>query len=279
MISNSCRFMLSSWDRYEKQLCVLIPKLHAKGAFEQQKDKATMDLLRSNSPIFTVAIKAFEKLKAASNGSDRQSEIAEAWAYLNVFSCLPCQSGGEASKIMECTLKSLLQDISTHSDEPKLAPLAGKALGILASVGKSVVSSSQLVTLTSAFARNPVFLRGVCDYIKKCKPELSEEQRESLSDSYVDNLASSRHEVRRASMSLLEILLSPPDAKFPEPSDTLRTITLIEDTPFIIPNQRNLSMYVRKLGSEYGQLDAKSLERRMVPIYMFGMFWISINYV
>lgn len=270
--------MLTSWDRYEKQLCVLIPKLHAKGAFEQHKDKTTIDLLRPNSPIFSAAIKAFEKLKAASNGSDRQSETAEAWAYLNVFSCLPSQAGSEASKIMERSLENLLDDISSHSEQQRLAPLAGKALGILATVGKSVVSSSQLITLTAAFARNPVFLRGVCNYIKKCKPELSEEQREALSDSYVDNLASSRHEVRRASMSLLEILLSPPDAKFPEPSDTLRTITLLEDTPFIIPNQRNLSMYVRKLGSEYGRLSPKSLERRMVPIYMFGTFWASINY-
>ena len=179
---------------------------------------------------------------------------------------------------------TIITSIATGVENRKLAPIAGKALSFLSQLDKvkkertTKLPSSTLRTLIERFHSNTAFLAGVLAYIKTAGIELfSIDEQKQISDSLRSNLASPSHETRRASISILEIFSKYWNAKSDDASETLRTMGLIEDTPFLISNQRNLAMYVRKLGMEYAHIPRDSPERQLVPWYCFGLMTIKFS--
>lgn len=263
--------MLASWSLYDKSLCILIPKLQEAGALSAKHNEQLSESLGANSPIITSAFETFKRLEDSLNTSTSASEgatVAQAWGYLSLMNSLPLPADATA---ITSRVHELLTSISVSTPSKCLAPLAGKALGIMGASGALTLQTSCLLPLISAYYDNAVFLQGLFDCLKQSRvPIFSKDEQETICDSLVLNLSSASHEVRRLSISLIDKLPNILGDEGEDSINVMHTLGLVEDTPFIISNQRNLSMYVRKLGMEYPHLGTNRRERRIVPAYLFG---------
>ncbi|TGZ79617.1 hypothetical protein EX30DRAFT_321196 [Ascodesmis nigricans] len=270
------RFMIGSWNRYHESLCILIPKLQEAGAFTVKQGEKSIDLLGANSPILASAFSEFDKFeKALSKSTEIATEpsLTRSWGYLSLLGSLPLP---QADEKLRRRVQKLLTGICSVSSAECLAPLAGKALSIIAILDPSELSAANLLSLMSEYHGNAVFLQGLLDCLRRpSAPTFSGDEQDKICDYLILNLSSCNHDVRKLSILLIEKLPNVLNSNNSEPSEVINTLNLIEHSPFTIPNQRNLSMYVRKLGMEYAHFDANRQERRIIPAYLFGLMTVK----
>lgn len=278
--------MASQWTTQEWSLCLIIPKLAAAGALQLPKEnEKSADIINPKSAISAGALKAFQTLTSSLEQDTIEWGQVEpiaviAWRYLDVLSSLLSANDYAHIDTFSEQLISLLTSVSRHSTETHFAGLAGKALSLISHVkpGKkdqsAGVSSLQITNLIEAFGQNSTFLNGVLDYMKCTGVEmLGKEEMTRLSDSLIPRLTSPSGDVRRVSLYILELLSKATTGKS---SDLIRTACMVEEIPLAISNQRNIAMYVRKLGMDYHQVQKDSWEYRIVPYYCFGV-WFTPN--
>jgi hypothetical protein len=273
--------MISQWSSHERTLCLLIPKLAFTDALQLAKEnEKSFDIINPKSSITAGALQALEALTSRLASDTVEWDQLEplvvlGWRYLDVLSSLLPTNDHTHVMIFHELLISLLGSISNHVKEQRLAALAGKALILVSHVKtprqtqSTGLSSGQLVALIIAFGQNPTFLKGALEHIKRVGVQMfSEEETSSLSDSLILRLTSPSGDVRRLSLYTLELLSKAREAG---ESDIIRTAAMVEEIPLAISNQRNIAMYVRKLGMDYRQLAKNSWGYRIVPYYCFGM--------
>jgi U3 small nucleolar RNA-associated protein 20 len=272
------RFMTSQWSSHERLLLLLIPKLVSAGALRPPKESdKPAEMLGPKSHITRAAVQSFSALTdvLSSTTSPQWARIEplaiQAWRYMDVLPpVLP--AGDHASlETFRKPLVALLMAVSENTRELRLASVAGKALALISQIDLSKsdrISSGIPCTLVVAFGQNPSFLAGAHEYIKRAGADIfNDAEIQELSESLISTLLSSTGNVRRYSLCILDLLSK---ANVGTPSDTIRTATAVEEIPLLASNQRNLAMYVRKLGMDYPHHPKNSWERRIVPYYCFG---------
>lgn len=274
---------MSQWTSHEDALCLLIPKLSAAGSLTPSKEQETSvaaDLLGPKSPLTRGANKAIQAVyKALDSPSDLDTlnpQVIRAWQYLDVLSSLPFSTTSIQADVIEC-LERLLQKIFSLTDNARFAPLVGKALSLY-SRGKgsqTKVLSEPLCKSFPSLGGNAVYLQGVVDFVllPSFKSSAREAWVETMADKLITNLASPSHGVRQLSLRCLELLWAYRNPEH-QVSECINTAKVIEDTPLTIVNARNVTMYVRRLGSEYAAVEEGSWERRIVPYYCFGLLTV-----
>jgi U3 small nucleolar RNA-associated protein 20 len=259
-------------------LALVVPKLVSAGALQLSSDNDPLsEGLDSSSQVSMEIIGAFSKLelalKPADYGWDQLEPIAViAWRYFDVVSSLLPACKPRFKDILYEHISSLVLAMATRCEVHGLATLIGKALGILshmtpsAQIPRTGVSSTKLCDFIAAYGQNPAFLKGLVDYLKGVGVKtVNKEEIQRMTDISIQLLTSPGDEVRYLILSLLELL-----SQETMPSDIIRTAKMIEEIPFTLSNQRNVAMYVRKLGVDYSQAESNSWGRRMIPYYCFG---------
>ena len=280
------RFMMSQWTSHEQSLCLIIPKLASAGALRPPKESdKSAELLGLSSPITRAAEQTFAALTNVLGGTSPQWDLieplaVETWRYLDVLPSLPPASDRAPLETFRKPLVSLLTAVSQNTQELRLASISGKTLTLISRIKASKsdrISSGMLCTLIVAFGQNPTFLTGAHEYIKCAGADMfGDAERTKIPDSLISLLISSVSDVRRYSLCILD-LLSKAKAETPSeiikaetPSEIIRAAIRVEETPLVISNQRNLAMYVRKLGVDYARHSKDSWEYRIIPYYCFG---------
>ena len=274
------RFILSQWASHERALCLLVPKLASAGALQPWRGhEKSLDILNPNSPIVAGALRELEAITSMLDGDaadwGRLEPLAiTTWRYLDVLSSLLPANNHSCVETFHKPLVSLLEGICRHAQEKRLATLAGKALSLVSRVKapeQTVELPGQLVSLVVAFGHNFTFLNGAHEYIKRAGVQglIRDEEASALGESLISRLASPSGDVRRLSLYILALLSRAREGE--EASGIARTAAAVEEIPLTISNQRNIAMYVRKLGMDYRQIPKDSWGYRIVPHYCFGM--------
>jgi U3 small nucleolar RNA-associated protein 20 len=274
--------MSSQWSSHERSLCLLVPKLASVGAMQFSTEGGKFpDLIGPQSPISSGALQAFTSFNLTLCGGSIEWDQAEqlaitSWRYLDVLSTQLSASDGAHVEPVYGQLVSLLKAASRHPQQLRLAPLCGKALDLIGHFQPATsegISSTDLSELIVAFGQNSTFLKGALQYVKLVGANIfNEPDIARASDSLISRLLSPNGDVRRLSLYVLELLSK---AKTQRTSDIIKAATMVEEIPLNISNQRNVAMYVRKLGIDYQHVTADSLEYRIVPYYCFGRLLLN----
>ncbi|KAI5778586.1 armadillo-type protein [Geopyxis carbonaria] len=267
------RFILSQWTSHEAELFLLIPKLHELGLLTGE----ATDFITRDSQLTKRALATFARLQTSlENGQADNDCMITASHTLNVLSslCSPKDASAQA-ELFQPQLVSLLQAASSQPKNAQIAPVVGRTLSFLSRAAAPALPVDTLATLFQHYTTNTAFLSGAYTYLKQVGITiLTTTQQTSLCDTLIPNLSSPSHDARRTTLFLLDLFSSTWPSEAADTPDILRTLGLIEDTPFAITNQRNLAMYVRKLGMEYGHLSPGSRYRTIVPWYCFGLMTV-----
>jgi U3 small nucleolar RNA-associated protein 20 len=133
------------------------------------------------------------------------------------------------------------------------------------------------------FCRSPAFLEALLDYEREVSGKLQRSPETNNGDSQQDeedplikcltgNLSTPSHELRLASLKILEILEFTPDS-----NSALATMIQVEELPLNLQSVRAIAVHLRKLGQVYSHLDQESWLMRAIPAYLFGMTTVPLS--
>lgn len=133
------------------------------------------------------------------------------------------------------------------------------------------------------FCRSPAFLEALLSYLQeiarksRSSSEASntgdtQEEEDPLAKSLITNLSAPSHELRLASLKILDQLESTPDC-----DSALATMIQTEELPLNLQNVRTIAVHLRKLGQIYSHLNEKSWLVKVVPSFLFGMMTVSLS--
>jgi len=137
---------------------------------------------------------------------------------------------------------------------------------------------------TPRFCRLIVFLEALLEYEREVSGVAGKSsenssmggsespQEDTFVKALISNLSSPSHELRLASLQILETLDTAPDQK-----SALAIMLQVEQTPLDLNNARGLSVHLRKLGQVYGHLDDKSWLQHSIPAFLFGMMTVKLS--
>ncbi|RPB03752.1 hypothetical protein L873DRAFT_1730772, partial [Choiromyces venosus 120613-1] len=281
------RFITAKWATAEDNLLYLIPKLGANGSLVPSGDSpdrpGLAGVLGDKSPMTAGAIDNIQEFFKNIEGGDRDAlrvRATKIWEYLNVVLALSGSLQGEQLPGgLADALEQLLNGLFSLPGNTEFAALTGKALTVFSKY-PSIGSRNLEGPLGIAFpklADNSVFLQGVVDFLTlSTATNFTDKVLTPVVDKLITNLSSFSHDIRSHSLRCLELLHV---AKNPQKqdSDVVSTAQIIENTPLEISNARNISLYVRRLASEYSSVAKGSWESRIVPYYCFGLLTVHFS--
>ncbi|KAG0130157.1 armadillo-type protein [Tuber indicum] len=281
------RFITAKWAIAEDNLLYLIPKLGANGSLvpSEDTDRTTMAaVLGDKSPVTAGAVNNIQEfLENIGGGGDQDTLRAQAvkiWEYLNaILSLSDSLQGDQLPGGLADALEQLLNGLFSLPENTKFASLTGKVL-TMSSKYPSMRSRNLEEPLAVAFpklADNAVFLQGVVGFFSLSTPKkLTDKALIPMADKLITNLSSSSHDIRSHSLRCLELLHV---AKAPrkQVSSVISTAQIIENSPLEVSNARNISLYVRRLASEYSSVAKGSWESRVVPYFCFGLLTVHFS--
>ncbi|KAA8909474.1 armadillo-type protein [Sphaerosporella brunnea] len=272
------RFMSSQWSHHERSLCFVVPKLASAGTIQFSTEGGKFpDIVGPKSLISSGALQAFTSFTSTLGGAPMEWDEAEqlaiaSWQYLDILATQLSVSDGAHVEPVYASLISLLKAASRHSEEHRLAPICGKSLHLISHYkpGRSEgISSVDLSQLILAFGNNSTFLNGVLQYLKLVGAGIFDEHDLArVSDSLILRLLSPSGDVRRLSLYVLDFLSK---ASAQQTSGIIKAAAMVEEIPLNLSNQRNVAMYVRKIGIDYQHVESSSWEYRIAPHYCFGL--------
>jgi U3 small nucleolar RNA-associated protein 20 len=133
------------------------------------------------------------------------------------------------------------------------------------------------------FCRSPAFLEALLTYEREVKGKIQlspsasdgdsqQEEEDPLIKCLVDNLSTPSHELRLASLKILEILNFTPDS-----NSALATMIQVEELPLNLQSVRTIAVHLRKLGQVYSHIDQDSWLIRAIPAFLFGMTTVPLS--
>ncbi|KAI8301137.1 U3 small nucleolar RNA-associated protein 20 [Colletotrichum sp. SAR11_240] len=293
------RFIVSHWSdgRNEDMLCVFLPRMVKSGSLPSPGGKETCNLPRSWQDQI---VSKFERLEA-SPFPERGAYDKDPQTWRD--RCLPKYSAlldllysttvhpSASAKIAELLLRKLrlaLKPSSTlASDEVHFSVSQGFHAYLRMSKAAGPVDSALSPLLRAAvprFSRSVGFLEAYLEYAEATKNQPPSVDRQSSDSSegsgeedpvvqaLIENLSASSHELRLASLKILQQIESTPD------EHSCHTLMLdIEQTPMELSTMRNVAMHLRKLGQTYSQLSENSWLLKAIPSFMFGMLTVKLS--
>ncbi|KAK0657085.1 armadillo-type protein [Cercophora newfieldiana] len=296
---NFQRFIVAHWSEpaNEDMLCVLLPRMVETGALPGNGEKDACPLPQSwQDQIVSKFVRLEDTPFPESGGFGKDPEtwrdkcLPKYSARLRVLELTAVHPSTNA-RIAEVLLKKLKLALrpssSLPTDEANFIVSDGfRAYLRMCAVPGSVDASLAPLLRAAAprFCRSPAFLDALLTYEREMNgrvygtPETStgsespREVEDPLVKCLINNLSAPSHELRIASLKILEVLEATPDQ-----NSALATMIQIEELALNLQNVRSIAVHLRKLGQIFSHLDEKSWLIQAVPAFLFGMMTVPLS--
>ncbi|KAI4173304.1 MAG: hypothetical protein LQ343_003015 [Gyalolechia ehrenbergii] len=253
------KFLNSQWQSQRRQLCLTLPEIAERGS----GNKVVCPASWQNEIVACFAL---------AERSGEEALIAECWSYIRVLDHLAV-SESTTDAIMN-VLYSLIETTLKSPDQvnPKSIFSLGEGLKAYAEYeskhggGRLKIWQSTL-NAAQYYMTLPSFLGGVL--ISMSTDELSFDARlDGFMDHVIENLQSSSNILRQLSLRIISTAYT---KLFGNEAEILATALAIESLPLDLKSARTISMYVRKLASQYKEENLHHWIRKAVPHFCFGI--------
>ncbi len=213
-------------------------------------------------PKYSARLRVLESTSAHPSTNARIAEVLlkKLKLALRPSSSLPTD---EANFIVSDGLRAYLRMCApAGSADPSLAPLLRAA--------------------APRFCRSPAFLEALLTYERDVgrkierSPETNNGENHQEEDPLVkcltDNLSTPSHELRLASLNILEVLESTADS-----NAALATMIQAEELPLNLQSVRTIAVHLRKLGQVYSHIAEDSWLIQAIPAFLFGMTTVPLS--
>ncbi|KAK1757929.1 small subunit processome component 20 [Echria macrotheca] len=293
------RFIVAHWSEpaNEELLCVLLPHLVETGALPGSGEKDSCPLPQSWQDQIVSKFVRLEDTPFPESwgfgkdpGTWRDKCLPKYSARLRVLEMTSVHPSTNA-RIAEVLLKKLKLALrpssSIPTDEANFIMSDGFRAYLRMSAAPGSIDPSLAPLLRAAaprFCHSPAFLRALLTYERevggqvKHSPGLGsgsespQEEEDPLIKSLLENLFSPSHDLRHASLKILEVLQSTPDQE-----SALATMIQVEELALNMQNVRSIAVHLRKLGQTYSHLDEGSWLTRAIPSFLFGMMTVQLS--
>ncbi|KAI6781059.1 U3 small nucleolar RNA-associated protein 20 [Emericellopsis cladophorae] len=293
------KFIACHWSQGINQqlLSILIPQMIERGAFPSAGERDSCKLPQDwqdqiVSKFENLEVSPFPERgpynKTPKEWRDRCLPKYSALLRLMDLAVVHPSTNARVAELLLRKLKLALRPTSTlASDEVNFIVSQGfHAYLRMTKTAKSVdlTLSPLLRAAVPRFARSVGFLEGFLAYEEYLIAEPTHSKRdESSSDSsaaeedpviasLVENLGSPSHEIRLASLKLLQQLHD-----FQGSSDFVDIMIEVEQLPLGLEHTRTISMLLRNLGQKYSSMDESSWLQKGVPNFIFGMLTVKLS--
>ena len=276
-VANLCRFFLSKWDAFSEKLCIILPTLAAKAT-------QSGPILKMPSTVQHEILRSFERLEAIREHEDSLQELLyRCDSYLDLMGTVTTPSVDDQNKIatsLRFLLEHALQDSGGHLRE-WMVFAAGRGLSYLMSNTQTRQHAQplwrQLCAGSRKFKHIPGFMQAIQQGLHLLENTADEtiegQQAEPLLESVIDCLQSASHDLRLASLKILEAIYR---AKSESHSEIISAALSIETSSFGVESLRAASMHIRKLASGYPTVSDEWLQRA-IPAYCFGLLHVRLT--
>ncbi|KAK4151497.1 armadillo-type protein [Chaetomidium leptoderma] len=292
------KFIVAHWSRdtNEDVLCVLLPRMVETGGLPRPGEKEIFQLPQSwQDQIVSKFVRLGDTPFPESGGFGKDPEtwrdkcLPKYSARLRVLESTSVHPSTNA-RIAEVLLKKLKLALrpssSLPTDEANFIVSDGfrAYLRMCAAAGSVDPALAPLLRAAAPrFCRSPAFLEALLDYEravsgkiqrspKTNNGESQQEEQDPLVKCLVDNLSTPSHELRLASLRVLEVLEFTPDS-----DSALATMIQAEELPLNLQSVRTIAVHLRKLGQVYSRIDQDSWLIRAVPAFLFGMTTVPLS--
>ncbi|KAL8933293.1 MAG: hypothetical protein Q9216_006436 [Gyalolechia sp. 2 TL-2023] len=253
------KFLNSQWQSQRDQLCLTLPEIAGRGS----KNKVACPILWQNS-----IVACFELAKI----SGEEAMIARCCGYIRVLRRL------EASEsTVEAIIKKLYSLIEAALESPdQITPKSifslGEGLKAYAEYeskhgGRRPKIWQSTLNVAQHYKTLPCFLEGIL--ISMSTDDLSPDARlDGFIDQMIENLHSSSHILRLLSLQIISTAYL---KVFGNEAESLATALAIESLPLDLKSARTISMYVRRLASQYKEDNLHHWIRKAIPHFCFGI--------
>ncbi|KAK3309713.1 armadillo-type protein [Chaetomium strumarium] len=290
------KFIVSHWSRNgnEDTLCVLLPRMVEVGGLPAPGGKETFQLPQSwQDQIVSKFVRLGDTPFPESGGFGKDPDtwrdkcLPKYSARLRVLESTSVHPSTNA-RIAEVLLKKLKLALrpssSLPTDEANFIVSDGLRAYIRMCAAAGSLDPSLAPLLRAAaprFCRSPAFLEALLAYEREISGKLqqspgtgsedSQREEDPLVKCLTDNLSTSSHELRLASLRILELLEFAPDS-----NSALATMIQVEELPLNLQSVRTIAVHLRKLSQVYSHIEQDSWLTRAVPAFLFGMTTVPL---
>ncbi|KAL2016909.1 hypothetical protein VTK56DRAFT_2870 [Thermocarpiscus australiensis] len=293
------KFIIAHWSQgaNEDMLCVLLPRMVEVGGLPSTHGKEGFPLPQSwQDQIVSKFVRLEDTPFPESGGFGKDPEtwrdkcLPKYSARLRVLQSTVVHPSTNA-RIAEVLLKKLKLALrpssSLPTDEANFIVSDGfrAYLRMCAAAGSVDASLAPLLRAAAPrFCRLPAFLDALLAYEREVSgkilrtPEVinggdsQQEEEEPLVKCLISNLSSPSHELRLASLKILDVLDFTPDS-----NSALATMIQIEELPLNLQSIRTIAVHLRKLGQIYSHIEPNSWLIRAIPAFLFGMTTVPLS--
>ena len=256
------RFIASNWKKHELELCLTVPKIGQ----------------AHNSNKFLCPVPWQEQMvKAFRDAIDDEDQVFRCHSYLHLLDFVMV-SPGTMDKIMESLRDMVYQNLqfSLSSSLRKTFSLGRGFKAYVehsADLGSRLSKSWPLICGKAADQGNSApFLEAILLLVKQ--NDLQDYDNNSLTQVLIENLHSSSHIIRSLSLRILQAFYSKKNA---EDAGIITTALAIEDSPLDLQSARSISMYARRLSSQYDAASSDEWLQKAIPHFCFGMLTFKFS--
>ena len=269
------RFVTERWEAHTDSICTLLSTLvNLNSGREFRAPSAMQDALLDD-------VDALASNLALPAGEVEQKCVAANTA-LSAFEFV--KLGDVQRRRLQDQLRRVLQhvlDTDTYLTDSARDFALGSCFRRLLDVSDSQADLAEMWLPLCAKSRValtvPAYLANMLRLIKLCKPsgaDLTAPSVVSLEDALIRALALPSHDVRQASLELLQEIYTLRDLPIP---GVLSAANAIESTPISLESSRAISMNIRRLASSYLDAESDALMQRAIPTFCFGLLHLRLS--
>lgn len=292
------KFVAAHWsqEQNEEVLCVLLPKMIENRGFAGGSDKDGCKLPQAWQDHI---VSKFERLEIAPfperGPYDKDPQVwrdkclpkYSALLQLLEMAWVHPSTNARVAELLLRKLKLALRPSSTlDSDEVHFIVSQGFHAYLRMSQAAGDIDPALRPLLRAAlprFARSIGFLQAYLAYEQNMRQtqnldnqsrsssESSAAEGDKVETSLVENLSSSSHQMRLASLELLQH-----NAETDESKEVLSTMIYAENTPLSHAETRNIAMTLRRLAKQHGLLSDGACMKAAIPRFLFGMLTVQM---
>ncbi|AEO66203.1 uncharacterized protein THITE_2114155 [Thermothielavioides terrestris NRRL 8126] len=292
------KFIVAHWSQNgnEDLLFVLLPRMVETGGLPTPGAKETFQLPQSwQDQIVSKFVRLEDTPFPESGGFGKDPDTwrdkclpryAARLRVLKSASVHPSTNARIAEVLLKKLKLALRPSSSLPTDEANFIVNDGfrAYLRMCAPAGSVDLSLAPLLRAAAPrFCRSPAFLEALLDYEREVmgktqrSPETSngqsqQDEEDPLVKCLTNNLSTASHDLRLASLRILEILDITPDS-----NSALATMIQIEELPLNLQSVRTIAVHLRKLGQAYSHIEPDSWLIKAVPAFLFGMTTVPLS--
>ncbi|KAL8687315.1 MAG: hypothetical protein Q9218_006476 [Villophora microphyllina] len=257
--SHFLKFLTSKWQFQQRQFCMITPKVV--GELHQTTTPCPL-------PWQEEVIARLEQVMKSSD----EHLIADCYSHLKAlrYMTLPAAMTDKVMQKLQSMICSAF--LAPNQTDPKTAFSLGAGLRAYseyesrhprdgAGIWKDASSAAE------TYRTSPLFLESILISLK-AESSLDQSLLDNLVDQMIENLHSPSHELRDLSIQIMQTVYLKTHGST---SEILTTAQTIEDTPLDLKSARTISMYIRKLASQYKDDDLHHWLRKAIPHFCFGI--------